>query len=140
VTKADEDNWKKLKRLLQHIHCTINMPLTLSIDDMSIFKTWADAAHALHDDMHSHAGGAIVAGKGLLNRKSSKQRTNVKSSTEADFLPQTIWTRNFVKARGYETTNKDFYQDNVSAMKMEKNRISSAGQPSRHVNVRHFFI
>jgi hypothetical protein len=96
VTKADEDNSKKLKRLSQSVHCTINMPLTLSIDDVSIFKTWVDAACALHNDMRSHTVGAIMAGKGLLCGKSSKQRMNVKSSTEAEtagasnFLPQTL--------------------------------------------------
>jgi predicted Rdx family selenoprotein len=28
VTKADEDDWKKLKRLLEYLHGTIDMPLT----------------------------------------------------------------------------------------------------------------
>jgi hypothetical protein len=143
VTKADEDDWKKLKRLLQHVHCTINMPLTLSIDDMSSFKTWADVARALHNDMRSHTGGAIMAGKGLLHGKSSKQRTNVKSSTAAEtvgasnFLLQTIWARNFVEAQCYKITNNDFFQDNMSAMKMEKNGIE---QWSRHINIRCFFV
>ncbi len=40
VTKADDDNWKKLKRLLEYLQNTIRMPLTLSIDNMSILKTW----------------------------------------------------------------------------------------------------
>jgi hypothetical protein len=103
VTKADEEDWKKLKRLLQYIHGTINMPLTLSIDSMSIMKTWVDASYAIHHDMRSHTGGNIAMGKGTLYSKSAKQKLNTKSSTEAelvgasDFLPQTLWTRNFIE-------------------------------------------
>jgi len=115
------------------------MPLTLSIDNMSVLKTWVDAAYALHNDMRSHTGGAIMMGKGILYGKSSKQKLNRKSSTKAevvgasDFLPQTIWTRNFIEAQGYTIDDSDFYQDNMSAM-----RISSAGQKSRHINIRYF--
>lgn len=146
VTKADQDDWKKLKRMLQYIHSTIDMPLTISIDNMSIVKTWVDAAYATHDDMRSHTGGVIMMGKGTLYAKSSKQKINVKSSTEAelvgasDFLPQTIWTNNFVDAQGYEVDDSDFHQDNMSSMKMEKNGRASVGQRSRHINIRYFFI
>ena len=146
VTKADEDDWKKLKRLLQYLQSTIDMPLTLSIDNMSIIKTWVDASYAIHNDMRSHTGGTIMMGKGALYAKSSKQKLNVKSSTEAefvgasDFLPQAIWTRNFVEAQGYEIDEHEFHQDNMSAQRMQKNGRASAGQKSRHINIRYFFI
>eukprot|EP00980_Cylindrotheca_fusiformis_P021016 scaffold8031_cov82-Cylindrotheca_fusiformis.AAC.1 len=51
VTKADRDDWKKLKRVLQYLNWTIDMPLTLSIDNLCVVKTWVDAAFATHDDM-----------------------------------------------------------------------------------------
>jgi hypothetical protein len=69
------------------------------------------------------------------------RETSRNSSTEAktvgagNFLPQTIWTRNFVEAQGCKTTNNDSCQDNMSAMKLEKNGISSAGQRSCHINI-----
>ena len=146
VTKADKDDWKKLKRLLEYLHSTTNMALTISIDNLSIIKTWVDAAYALHADMRSHTGGTIMMGKGILYRKSSKQKINTKSSTEAelvgasDFLSQTIWTRNIIEAQGHTVSSSDYYQDNMSAMKMEQNGRSSAGQHSRHINIRYFFI
>jgi hypothetical protein len=133
VTKADEDDWKKLKRMLQYLNSTINMPLTISIDKMSIIKTWVDASYAIHNDMRSHTGGIIMMGKGALYTKSSKQKINVKSSTEAelvgasDFIPQTIWTNSFINAQGYEVLDSKLNQDNMSAMKMERNGSSSAG-------------
>ena len=146
VTCADEDDWKKLKRLLQYLHGTIDMPLTLSIDNMSVIKTWVDAAYGVHNDMRSQTGGAIMMGKGVLHSKSSKQKINVKSSTEAelvgasDFVSQTIWTRNFIEAQGYKVDDSEFFQDNMSAMRMERNGRQSAGQRSRHINIRYFFI
>jgi hypothetical protein len=108
VTKADVDDWGKLKWLLTYLHGTIDIPLTLSIDDMCVVKTWMDAAFATHHDMQSHTGGYITMGKDAPVYASSKrQKLNTKSSTEAelvgevDFLPQTIWTVNFIKAQGY---------------------------------------
>lgn len=85
-------------------------------------------------------------GKGALYASSKRQKLNTKSSTEAelvgagDFLPQTIWTTNFIEAQGYHVTRSEFHQDNQSAMKMEKNGRQSAGQRSRHINIRYFFI
>ena len=146
VTKADRDDWRKLKRVLQYIQGTIDMPLTLSIDDLSIIKTWVDAAFGVHEDMRSHTGGTIMLGKGTFYASSKKQKMNTKSSTEAelvgagDFLPQTIWTGNFLRAQGYTVKENRYYQDNQSAMRMEKNGRQSAGPRSRHIDIRYFFI
>jgi hypothetical protein len=85
-------------------------------------------------------------GKGTLYASSKRQKLNTKSSTEAelvgagDFLPQTIWTANFIEAQGYKVKRSEYHQDNQSAMKMEKNGRQSAGQRSRHINIRYFFI
>ena len=58
----------------------------------------------------------------------------------SEFLNQTLWTVNFLKAQGFEVHTSEFHQDNQSAMKMEKNGHHSAGQESRHIHIRHFFI
>ena len=85
-------------------------------------------------------------GKGVLYTRSTKQKLNTKSSTEAelvgasDFLSQTMWTRRFLEEQGYCVTRNEFFQDNMSAMRMEENGRSSAGQKSRHINIRYFFI
>ncbi len=81
--------------------------MTLSIDDLSIVKMWVDAAFRVHKDMRSPTGGAIMILKGTFYASSKKHNMNTKSSTEAelvgagDFLPQTIWTANFLRAQGY---------------------------------------
>ena len=71
---------------------------------------------------------------------------NAKSSTEAeiigasDYLPWTIWVKWFLKDQGYILKRSIFYEDNQSAMKMESNGMRSAGDKSRHMNIRYFFI
>lgn len=45
-----------------------------------------------------------------------------------------------MKAQGYEISQNIFYQDNQSAIRMEKNGQKSCGEKSRHINIRYFFI
>ena len=59
------------------------MPLTLGADSLAKSKLWVDAANAVHDDMKSHTGGATSFGRGAIMCKSTKQKLNTKSSTEA---------------------------------------------------------
>jgi KUP system potassium uptake protein len=122
------------------------MPLILGADSLAESKSWVDAAYAVHDDMKSHTGGATSLGRGAIMCKSTKQKLNTKSSTEAkvvgssDYLPNTIWTRMFLAEQGYELTENIFYQDNHSAIQLEKNGRASCGQKSRHINIRYFFM
>ena len=58
----------------------------------------------------------------------------------SDYLPNTIWTMNFMQAQGYPITLSRFSQDNQSAMRLERNGRMSAGQKSRHINIRYFWI
>ena len=46
----------------------------------------------------------------------------------------------FMEAQGYPITKAIFYQDNESAIKMERNGKASCGQRSRHIDIRYFFI
>ena len=144
--KATTQDWGKLKRLLQYLHGTLRLPRIFGVRDLGTLHTWVDASYAVHGDMRSHTGGAISLGHGTLTCKSTKQKLNTKSSTEAeivgasDFLPNTIWLRMFLEAQGYPVTENLFYQDNMSAIHLAKNGRLSAGQKSRHIDIRHFFI
>ncbi|KAI2506453.1 Reverse transcriptase (RNA-dependent DNA polymerase) [Fragilaria crotonensis] len=85
-------------------------------------------------------------GRGGILCKSSKQKLNTKSSTEAefvgasDYLPNTIWVKNFLEAQGYKIEENVFEQDNESAIRLEKNGRMSAGPKSRHINIRYFWM
>ena len=58
----------------------------------------------------------------------------------SDFLPYNIWLVNFLREQNYDVRENVLYQDNTSAIKMEKNGRQSCSSKSRHINIRYFFI
>ena len=146
VTKADEDDWKKLKRLMQYIKNTLDLKLTLSAKNMNIVKWWVDAAYAVRDSCRSQTGSTMSLGLGTIMSKSTKQKINTKSSTESelvgasDSVPQIVWTNYFIKAQGYDIDESILYQDNTSAIAMETNGKLSSGKRTKHIHIRYFFI
>ena len=97
VKHPDEDDWKKLVRVLKYLKDTVDIVLTLSADNMSVVKWWVDGSYGVHNDFKSHTGGCMSLGKGTVYSTSIKQKINTKSSTEAevmsvaDVLPQILW-------------------------------------------------
>mmetsp|Transcript_11447 Transcript_11447/g.16193 ORF Transcript_11447/g.16193 Transcript_11447/m.16193 type:complete len:114 (+) Transcript_11447:2190-2531(+) len=96
--------------------------------------------------MRSHTCGLISMGLGSLHSKSSKQKLNVKSSTEAvlegmsEYIPYTIWMTIFLEGQGLRLSKNIVYQDNESAIKMEKNGHTSCTGNAHHINIRYFFV
>mmetsp|Transcript_5556 Transcript_5556/g.8129 ORF Transcript_5556/g.8129 Transcript_5556/m.8129 type:complete len:143 (+) Transcript_5556:1123-1551(+) len=96
--------------------------------------------------MRSHTGGVMSFGRGIIHAKSNKEKLNTKSSTEAeavgvsDNLPFNIWVKHFMEDQGYKLRENIIYQDNESAIKLEKNGRMSCWQKSQHINIRCFFI
>jgi hypothetical protein len=146
VSCSTMQDWLKLKRLLQYLNRTIDDVLIIGADSLTKLMTWVDAAYGVHRDMKSHTGGAMSLGRGAVLCKSSKQKLNTKSSTEAelvgasDYLPNTIWAKMFLESQGHSVQENYFFQDNQSAMKLEVNGRASCGQKSRHIDIRYFFM
>jgi hypothetical protein len=146
VAAPTDQDWKKLRRLLQFLNQTIDDIRIVAADDLSALFTWIDAAYAVHPNMRSHTGGAMSMGTGVLHCKSSKQKLNTKSSTEAevvgtsDYVPYSIHMAMFMKHQGYELKSNVLFQDNQSAIKMETNGRNSCTGNSRHVDIRYFFV
>ena len=146
VSKSDEDDWKKLKRVLKYVYGTLDYKRVIGAKSLKDLQAWIDAAYAVHWDMRSHTGGAMSFGIGTIHCKSSRQKLNTKSSTEAelvgmsDYLPYNLWMRMFMKEQGYELSSNVIYQDNQSAMLMEQNGRNSCTGNSRHVDIRYFFV
>jgi hypothetical protein len=146
VSKSTRQDQSKLKRVLEYINGSMDIKYTVGADDMECMRTWVDAAFAVHPDMKSHTGGVISFGAGGIICKSTKQKLNTKSSTEAefvgasDYLPNTLWVKMFLEAQGYVVQSSIFEQDNESAIKLESNGRISAGPKSRHIDIRYFWI
>jgi hypothetical protein len=146
VSCSTTQDWLKLKRLLGYLKRTVDMPRIISGCNFDALYTYVDASYATHKDMKSHTGGLMSFGLGVINTKSSKQKINTKSSTEAelvgasDYMPWTLWTKWFLQAQGYTVNQNIFYQDNQSTMKLAQNGIMSSSEKTRHINIRYFFI
>jgi len=112
---------------------------------MLVIKWYIDGAHAVHHDMRGHTGAVMTFGKEAVYSSSSKQKINTMSSTETeligvnDKMGQVLWTKYFLEAQGYDVPTI-LFQDNKSAMLMEKNGRSSSTKRTRHINIRYFFI
>lgn len=146
VSKSTEQDWGKLKRVLEYLNGTMDEYRIIGADSLSKVKTWVDASYAVHEDKKSHTGGVVSFGTGAVLSKSCKQKLNTKSSTEAelvgasDYLPNAIWTKKFMEAQGHMMVENTFYQDNQSAIRFEKNGRKSCGPNSKHIDIRYFFI
>jgi hypothetical protein len=118
----------------------------LEADDMHVVKWWVDASFAVHPDMKGHTGVTMSLGKGSAYARSTRQKLNTKSSTEAELvgvdnlMPQILWTKYFLEAQGYEVRDSKIYQDNQSTMLLAKNGRGSSSKRTRHINIRYFFV
>ena len=54
-------------------------------------------------------------------------------------MPYKIWLINFMEAQGYKFKDKVLLQDNMSTMKMEKNRRNLCTGNLRNISIRYFF-
>ena len=146
VKGPDQDDWKKLQRLIFYLNGTRTLPLILETNNLNIVKWFVDASHHVHPDFRSHTGATMTMGRGGLYNRSLKQKINTRSSTESelvavdDIMPLILWTNNFLEAQGFKTNNTIIYQDNKSAILLEKNGKLSSSKRTRHIEARYFFI
>ena len=103
--------------------------------------TYIDASYAVHADKKSHTGCIITLGKGAIYGKSSTQKLNTTSSTEAELVAMTeagnqvLWIRNFMIHQEYEVGPAVIFQDNLSTIQLVKNGRSNS-ERTRHIHIR----
>jgi hypothetical protein len=82
---------------MKYLQSTIDLPLVLSTDGSGKLRWHIDASYAVHMDMRSHTGGAMMLGKGSVYSTLVKQKLVTRSSTEAevvavhDVMPQMLF-------------------------------------------------
>ena len=147
VSKCDEDDISKLKRLVKYIRATQDRGLIFRIGAGGIsVRLLVDAAYGAHEDGKSHTGSCVVIGDvGAVHCKSTKQHIVTKSSTEAELVGlsdsanQGLHIRNFIQAQGYKVGPVTIHQNNMSCMALVQ-RGRAAGERSRHINIRYYWI
>jgi hypothetical protein len=135
-----------MAHLMQYLRGTKDLPLILSADGSGILKWYVDGSYTVHPNMRGHTGGGLTLGRGFPISASTKQKLNTRSSTESelvgvdDLMPAILWTRLFLEEQGYGVTENVVFQDNRSAILLEKNGKASSSKRTKHVNIRYFFV
>ena len=141
----DEDDFKKLTRLIRYLRHTLYMCLVLGKDDMESMCWWIDASYAVHPNMRGHTGATMSMGNGSIYSGSWKQKMVTRSSTESevvgvhDVLPQILWTKKFLEDQGLTIKETVLYQDNMSSMLLEHNRRQSNTKHTKHMDIQYFY-
>lgn len=105
VKEPDEDDQKKLFRLMGYFKTTAELGLTLSNKGEG-YKWWIDAAFEVHPNMCGHTQSILSMGKDSVFSKSTTQKINMTSSTEAEMVGiyevmlEIVWINYFWRSRG----------------------------------------
>ena len=79
--------------------------------------TWVDISYTVNHGVEIQTGGVISMGLCVTHVRSSKQKINTKSSTEAeivgasDSFPYNIWYNLFMRHQGYLNNSNNFSQE-----------------------------
>ena len=145
VQSPTQNDMDKLVRLLKYLNGTKHLKLYLTGEVLNI-TAFIDASYGVHSDYKSHSGICISFGKGVVYAKSTKQKLNSKSSTEAemiavsDGLGHVLWLRNFLLCQGYDLPPATIFQDNQSAISLFANGKCSSSLRTRHIAIRFYFV
>ncbi len=126
VQSPDEDDWGKLKRILKYLNGTRNLKLTLCADQTKYAVHWyVDGSQQIHEDCRGQTSSLATFGKGAVSSSLNKMKCNTNSmETElisfVDILTDIIWMRYFVKSQGYNINKYVIFQDNMSALLLER--------------------
>ena len=115
---------------------------------LNTFEWYIDASFAVYPDFWSHTGGSrrFGGGWGCPINVSAKQKLNTDSPTMEEvvavgqLLRLVMWVQLFLKEQGYPTETNRLYQDNNSAILLEKNGKSSSSKRTRAINIQYFMV
>ena len=146
VKDPDIHDWGKLRQVLQFLSQNMGDYIFIGVDNIYEVLTYVDASYVMHDYMKGHTGGCMMFGWGLFHAKYPKQKFNTKSSTDSEvigaryYISFVIWLAMYIEHQVYKVKINQLMQDNMSAMKMEKNDRNSCTGNYRHINIRYFFF
>ena len=55
-------------------------------------------------------------------------------------MPQMLGTRYFIKSQGFTIDESVMFQDNLSAMLIDRNSMASSSKRTKHTRVRYYLI
>ena len=144
VKNPNTDDYKKLSCVIKYLRGTQDLMLMIETGEHPSW--WVDSSYSEHPDMCSHSGICMTLGKGVAYSRSSKQKLNTKSSTEAalialeDTMGQVLWTHHFLAEQGQYVPTTTICQNNKSIILLAENGRTSSCKQTWHLNVRYYFV
>ena len=149
MSNPREEHWTALKRVLRYLQGTRELGICYSKTEGELtLSAWTDASWGEDpDDSRSTNGYVILMQGGPVAWKSQKQQSVALSSTEAEYVGQTMaattvmWSRNLLhelQIRGTAPKNATIiYADNQGAIKLAENPIFQ--KRSKHIAVKYHY-
>jgi hypothetical protein len=106
---------------------------------------YIDGSHQIHEDCRGQTSSLPTFGKGAVSCSLNKMKCNTNSTeTEliffANILTDIIWMHYFIKCQGYNINKFVVFQENTSALLLEKNCRMSSSQRTKHIKAKYFLI
>ena len=149
VEQPTENDWNTLVWFMPWLHKTCHDTMIFNAENGLITVKWyIDASFAVCPDFRSHSWASMRfgGGSGCPINVSAKQKINTNSSTTAELvavqqlLPLVMWVPLFMADQGYPTEKSTLYQDNMSAILLEKNGKKSSSKRTHALNIRYFMV
>ena len=144
VKGADIDNWRKLRHMVEYLRSKRDLPLIFGDNGIVVLSLYVDALFAVHPDMRGHTGSAMTMVRGFPLDKSTNHKLNTCSSRKGEIvavenlIQQILFF--FMKAHGFVVWDNILYQDNKSAMLLEKNQCASSSKCKRHIEIQYYLV
>lgn len=144
VTRATVRDEAKLQRVMNYLYGTQDAGLLFAAGDLGVelkLEAHIDAAFAGHVDGKSHSGFAMKLGGNVILVRSTKQKINSESSTEAELIALSdnkiyvLRAAAFIAKQGYDVGPAVIFQDNQSVLAMLK-KPDHAPDRSKNMKVR----
>ena len=102
--------------------------------------------HGVHWDCKGQTGAGMTLRRGAVVSSSRKQKINTRSSTESELvgvdntMPTVLWSLYFIQEQAYDMTHVTIFQDNKSAILLERNGKMSSRKGTKYIKMKYFFI
>jgi hypothetical protein len=146
VTKATEEDWLKMMKILRFLNCTTRSEFLLKPDNEPLQTEWfIDVGHAIHMDMRSQTGSVGKLNGATIYVRTSKQKIVAKSSSESEFKGAAdeagvpLWVNEFLFSIGLRPDCVILREDNTAAIMLHNNGRSNSAR-TRHMKIREFWL
>ena len=117
------------------------MKFYLDVNNLNVVHCCVDGSYGTSPDLKGQTGATISIRKGCVTSASKKKKVNAASSTISELVwvheasAQVLCTKVLLQNQGFEVNKSTLYQENMSAMMLEKNGRASSSIRTKHIDI-----